>query len=234
MDLIFRNHTQLDRFFFQCAYKGEKLAEWNERGHLLKKWRQIVDKYPTFDASVFNDESIFLDLIDNMPIDMWQSALGTLFMVGLVCFVFIYNSFTVIVVFSAVASIMIGMLGILSWQNITMDPVLLAAVIISIGFSIDIPTHVSYHYHCAGIENSEANVQARLVSSLSSVGFPAIQASLSTSLVIISLFFVPLYIAGIFVRVMYLCIFLCLLHSLLILPSMFSLMDFLRVRVINY
>jgi hypothetical protein len=41
------------------------------------------------------------------------------------------------------------MLGTLSFQNITMDPVLLAAIIISIGFSIDIPTHISYHFHAA-------------------------------------------------------------------------------------
>jgi Ca2+-dependent lipid-binding protein len=98
----------LDRFFFQCAYRGDQLKEWNERGKLLKKWRKIVDHYSTFKASVFNDESIFLDLIENLPVDAWQSCLGTLICVGLVCFIFIYNSFTVVVVFSAVASIMIG------------------------------------------------------------------------------------------------------------------------------
>ncbi|KAI6189429.1 SSD domain-containing protein [Aphelenchoides bicaudatus] len=219
------NHTTLDRFFFQCAYKGKKLREWNERGKLLLRWRQIVDKFSSFNATVFNDESVFLDLIENMSTDCWQSIVGTLFCVGLVCFVFIYNSFTVVVVFSAVASIMIGMLGVLSWQHITMDPVLLAAIIISIGFSIDIPTHISYHYHSAGIESPGANVQQRLIASLSSVGFPALQASLSTSLVIIALIFVPLYMAFIFVRVMYLCMALCILHSLVILPALFTLMN---------
>jgi len=65
-----------------------------------------------------------------------------------------------------------GMLGTLSWQGVTMDPIMMAgtalrimmhasvltrflthvlsALIISIGFSIDIPAHVSYHYHSAG------------------------------------------------------------------------------------
>lgn len=117
------------------------------------------------------------------------------------------------------------MLGVLSWQHITMDPVLLAAIIISIGFSIDIPTHISYHYHSAGIEMPDADVRKRLIASLSSVGFPALQASLSTTLVIISLLFVKLYLSFIFVRVMYLCIALCILHSLVILPALFSLMD---------
>jgi predicted RND superfamily exporter protein len=117
------------------------------------------------------------------------------------------------------------MLGLLSFQHITMDPILLAAIIISIGFSIDIPTHISYHYYSAGIEEPNSSVQQRLISSLSSVGFPALQASLSTGLVVSCLFFVKIYIGFVFARVIYLCMFLCLFHSLLILPSLFSLMD---------
>lgn len=42
------------------------------------------------------------------------------------------------------------MLGTLSWQGVTMDPIMMAALIISVGFSVDIPAHVSYHYHSAG------------------------------------------------------------------------------------
>lgn len=92
-----------------------------------------------------------------------------------------------------------------------MDPIMMAALVISIGFSVDIPAHVSYHYHSAGLlshlrlfeitlaplgfENPSATVKDRLILTLSSVGFPAIQASISTNLVVLSLLFVPLYMA---------------------------------------
>ncbi|KAI6213066.1 Patched domain-containing protein 3 [Aphelenchoides besseyi] len=208
-------------FFFQVAYHGNELRLGYERGGLLERWRRVVDRYPEFKASVYNDEAIFLDLVDNMPTDCWQSCVGTLICVAIVCYLFMHNTLTVFIATSIVGSVMIGMLGILSWQQISLDPVVLASVLISIGFSIDIPTHIVYHTF-AGTTNENTKIQDRLISALSSVGFPAIQASFSTSLVIIALAFVPLYVAFVFVRVMYLCIFLCLIHSLFIFPALFT------------
>jgi len=69
-----------------------------------------------------------------------------------------------------------------------MDPVLMSAVIISIGFSVDIPAHVSYHFHTAKWEDEDNNgnqktrktprsIPERVQRAFSSVGFPALQAS---------------------------------------------------------
>jgi len=96
----------------------------------------------------------------------------------------------------------------------------MAAMIISVGFSVDIPAHVSYHYHSAGF-HGEVGVKERLRATLASVGFPAVQvrllgigppiflhnplnvglqASLSTNLCVLSLLFVPLYMAHVSVE----------------------------------
>lgn len=90
----------------------------------------------------------------------------------------------------------------------------MAAMIISVGFSVDIPAHVSYHYY--QVESREmfdskrskrvifqASIQEgplstpsdRLTNCLSSVAFPAVQAALSTMLCVSSLLFVNLYMA---------------------------------------
>uniref|UniRef100_A0A914RZG2 Uncharacterized protein n=1 Tax=Parascaris equorum TaxID=6256 RepID=A0A914RZG2_PAREQ len=42
-----------------------------------------------------------------------------------------------------------GIVGIVSWMGVHLEPIMMAAMLISIGFSVDIPAHVSYHYNSA-------------------------------------------------------------------------------------
>ncbi|KHJ77324.1 hypothetical protein OESDEN_23056 [Oesophagostomum dentatum] len=67
------NSTELERFFLTTAYHGEALREWMNRDKMLKSWRTVVDRYaPEFNVTVYYDDSIYLDLIENMPTDTWQ------------------------------------------------------------------------------------------------------------------------------------------------------------------
>jgi predicted RND superfamily exporter protein len=81
----------------------------------------------------------------------------------------------------------------MSLMGMTMDPVVMAAVIISIGFSVDIPAHVSYHFHTAKWTKDEEgrkmprSIEERVRKAFSSVGFPALQASFCA-------FFIKFYI----------------------------------------
>lgn len=67
-----------------------------------------MDRYPELNASVYHDEGIFLDLVDNMPTDAWQSALATLLCMATICFLFMYNIYTVFVASTIIASIICG------------------------------------------------------------------------------------------------------------------------------
>lgn len=108
---FFSNKTIINRFFFTTAYHGAHLRSWAKRSELLFEWRRRVDAYPDLNISVFHDEGLFLDLIENMPTDAWQSALATLLCMGLICFIFMYKTFTVLVASSIIASILIGKLS---------------------------------------------------------------------------------------------------------------------------
>lgn len=120
---IFRNETHLSSFLFTTAYHGENLKDWYERTKLLKTWRSIVDRYPSLNATVFNDEGIYFDLIDNMPTDAWQSGLAVLSCMVIICAVFMLDVRAVLVISMIIASIIAGTLGSLSWEGISMDPI---------------------------------------------------------------------------------------------------------------
>uniref|UniRef100_A0A914HEQ8 SSD domain-containing protein n=1 Tax=Globodera rostochiensis TaxID=31243 RepID=A0A914HEQ8_GLORO len=228
-----RNETDrgiVHSFYFTTGYHGQRLRVWAERTQLLMQWRAVVDHFPELNASVFHDESIFLDLIDNMPTDAWQSGLATLLCMCFICAVFMGHDWrTVGMAGTTIGSIIVGTLGTLSWIGATMDPIMMAALIISVGFSVDIPAHFSYHFHSAAYElqtaHGEASVARRLRATFASVCLPALQASLSTSLCVLSLLFVPLYMARIFVLIMCTTILLCVLHSFILLPALLALID---------
>ncbi|VDK33042.1 unnamed protein product [Gongylonema pulchrum] len=76
----------------------------------------------------------------------------------------------------------------------------------------------------AGVDR-RLTVAEKLRICFASVALPALQASASTSLCVLGLLFIPLYMAQVFVRMMVLCIFLCVVHGLVIIPSMLVLID---------
>ncbi|KAK6034934.1 patched family protein [Cooperia oncophora] len=125
--------------------------EWFRRDTILKQWRSVADKYRSeFNTTVFYDDAIYLDLIENMPTDTWQSGVATICCMAIVCMIFMWDPYTVVITTAVIASIMTGILGTLSWTGTELDPIVMAALVISIGFSVDIPAHVSFHYYAAG------------------------------------------------------------------------------------
>ena len=88
----------------------------------------MIDQFPDLNASVFQEEGSFLDLIDNMPTDAWQSAVATLLCMCLVCALFMGHDWrTVLVAGAVIGSIIAGTLGILAWQGVSMDPIMMVS-----------------------------------------------------------------------------------------------------------
>ncbi|ETN81507.1 hypothetical protein NECAME_08475 [Necator americanus] len=187
---------------------------------------------PEFNVTVYYDDGIYLDLIENMPTDTWQSGVATICCMAIVCFIFMWDLPTVLITTGVIASIMTGILGLLSWTGTDLDPIVMAALIISIGFSVDIPAHVSYHYYSAGSHiPPPITARRRLRYCLSSVGFPALQASLSTSLCVLALLLVSIYMSQVFVKTMIICMTLCVLHGLVLIPCLVSIADPVLIKL---
>ncbi|CAD5214763.1 unnamed protein product [Bursaphelenchus xylophilus] len=218
----------ISKFFLTTGFHGERLKHWSQRHSLLDDWRKSVDAFPEFNVSIFYDDALFLDLVEVLPSCTWQSVVATLICMAFVCFVFFVDSFTVSMATMAIFSICLGEIGFLHFYGITLDPILMAALIMSIGFSVDIPCHICHHYYKTKFEeqiydNEKTVVYNRLKHTLSAVGFPVMQAGISTNLCVLCFLAVPIYMGEVFVLCMLLCITLGILHGLLILPVIFHL-----------
>lgn len=220
---ISENPKKLDKFFFNVGFQGEELKSWQERSDLLHLWRKEVDKYPEFNSTIYSDDAMFMDLIEVIPSVTWQSALATLVCMAVACFLFMFDFFTVVVAAFSISTICLGIFGFLHFWNITQDPIMMAAVVMSIGFSVDIPAHIAFHYFRTGLTGGKTDsIKGRLHHTLAAVGFPVIQAGISTILCVLSLLCVSLYMSEIFVKSMTLCIVLGLIHGLFIMPAIFN------------
>ncbi|KAK5972543.1 SSD domain-containing protein [Trichostrongylus colubriformis] len=213
---------KVSRFFFTTAFHGEELTEWSHRAALLNQWRALADRYPDLDVSIYEDDAKFLDLIETMIPISTQSALFTFVSMFIVAVLFISHPPTLFVATFSILSTSIGVFGIMSSMGAELDPIMMSATVMSIGFSVDIPSHISYHYYQTGKET--ICVKTRLKKTVAAVGFPIMQASLSTTLCVLSLFFVQLHMSMIFAQCMLLVVLIGMIHGLLIIPVIFNLL----------
>ncbi|CAI2332877.1 unnamed protein product [Caenorhabditis sp. 36 PRJEB53466] len=255
--LRFDNQTHpnnVTKFMFTTGFHGQDLKDWNTRGQLLKSWRGAVEEFKEeFNATVFTEDAFFLDMIDSIPTVTWQTTLATFIFVSLVCFLFISDVLTVLIVSVAILVTSVGVFGYLSLLGVSLDPVIMSIAIMCIGFSVDIPAHVAFHFYAAKAKksphhsaaqvsdmvphsssttssNSSASSSdcapdsfaASLTFALSSVGFPVIQAGVSTDFCALPLAFMELYMAKMFALSLTLCVSLSLIHGLLIIPALLS------------
>ncbi|PIO67145.1 hypothetical protein TELCIR_11120 [Teladorsagia circumcincta] len=127
-----------------------------------------------------------------------HSTLFTFISMFVVAVLFISHPPTLFVATLSILSTSIGVFGLMSLMGAELDPIMMSATIMSIGFSVDIPSHISYHYYQTGKETD--CMKARLKKTVAAVGFPIMQASLSTTLCVLSLFFVQLHMSKVPVR----------------------------------
>ncbi|KAE9548264.1 hypothetical protein FO519_008523 [Halicephalobus sp. NKZ332] len=219
--------VELKKFFFTTAAYGPELKEWSNRAKLLEDWRRIANSYPDLEVSIYEDDAKFLDLIPTLISQTAQSSFWTFICMIVVCLLVITHPTTVTVAGFAIFSTCIGVFGFLSLWGVELDPIVMSCGIMSIGFSVDIPAHISYHFYKSGLgkSGSSLSVQERIEHTLITVGFPVIEAGVSTNVCVLTMVFVDLHMAKVFVKTMVLVVSIGLIHGLFIIPVIFYLIS---------
>ncbi|KHJ74875.1 patched family protein [Oesophagostomum dentatum] len=215
----FDEQGRLNRIWITVSYHGELMGDNVFKKTLLERWRRTADSFPELNVSVFDDYAPFLDQLDSMLPATISTSICTLLCMMIVCFLFMYNLFTVVVATISITSICIGVFGTLSFWGVDLDPISMATTIMSIGFSVDFPAHITFHYFREGLEDPDSTPAKRVAKSLAAIGFPLLQCGVSTILFVLCLLFVKTYMSEVFVKTMVLVVTLGLIHGLILVPT---------------
>ncbi|CAI5448629.1 unnamed protein product [Caenorhabditis angaria] len=215
----FDKNENLSKFWATVSYHGEKLGDFQVRKELLNRWRETADQFEALNVTIFDDYAPFVDQLSTILPATISTSVCTLICMMIVCFLFMYNIFTVFVATLAITSICIGVFGFLSLWGIDLDPISMACTIMSIGFSVDFPAHITFHYFREGLHDPQSTPAKRVARSLAAIGFPLLQCGISTILFVLCLLFVPTYMGEVFVKTMILVVTLGLIHGLFIVPA---------------
>ncbi|VDM24510.1 unnamed protein product [Toxocara canis] len=186
---------RIESFLITFAYHGDNMTEYSEMLRLLTIWRSIVDKYPDLGASVFLENGAFIDQLPVLLPFTVQTSVCTLIVMTVVCYMFMCDKGTVLIASSSIFSIFIGVVGLMTLWGITLDPISMSIIILSIGLSVDFPAHIAYHFHQKCIEDENLTVTNRMTLSLREIGFPLIQCCTSTMFCFLCVLFVDCYLS---------------------------------------
>ncbi|KAI3415397.1 hypothetical protein GPALN_005004 [Globodera pallida] len=201
----------VDKFYFTTAFK---IPDWNVRTSLLLLWRNITARYPDFQALVFDENNFFSDQMLELK-NTTLSSLGTAILAMIfICVLFIADFAIVFWVSFMLVSMDIGVCGYLSLWGSDLDPTTVVNILMSIGLCIDFATHVGYRTYRSRCRDPDE----RISDALGAIGWPVVQAGVSTFLGIIVMLLVPSNVVRMFARTMVLVVATGLFHGLFLLP----------------
>lgn len=113
----------------------------------LAEWRAIASNYSDLDVTIYSERAPYADQAEQMAQTLYQNVPLSLVCMVIVCILFIPNVISIVCATLSVISISFGVFGYLSLWGIDLDPLSLAALLMSVGFSVDYTAHISYHYY---------------------------------------------------------------------------------------
>ncbi len=187
----------------------------NDHRNTAVDLRRIADSHPEYKITVYHEYFPFADqYLIILPSTLRNIAIAVASMIT-VSLVLIPSVPCALIIIMAIITIDLGVLGYMAWWGVHLDAISMIAIIMSIGFAVDLTAHISYAYAKAptGVATRERALRA-----LETLGWPVFQGGFSTILGTMVLSTVKAYIILTFFKTVFLVITFGLVHSLVFLP----------------
>ncbi|KAM9022695.1 patched domain-containing protein 3 [Ara ararauna] len=208
---INKTHDKIEasRFFIQTVNVTSAIDEKNLVHQLREKAEQcsisLMVYHPAF---IYYDQ--YLVIVQNTIQNVIVAA-GAMLVVSLLL---IPNPLCCLWVTFAIASVIVGVAGFMTFWNVNLDSISMINLVICIGFSVDFSAHVSYAF----VVSRESTANNRAIDALSLLGYPVLQGAVSTILGVVALAAAKTYIFRTFFKIMFLVILFGALHGLVFIP----------------
>uniref|UniRef100_A0A8R1HZW7 SSD domain-containing protein n=2 Tax=Caenorhabditis japonica TaxID=281687 RepID=A0A8R1HZW7_CAEJA len=212
-------------FIFTTGFTG--LVKYQDMYPLLDEWRKIT-KLPNFESLQvypYSERNNFVDQTNDMVENIWQTVLSEVVCMAISFVLFVPDTVSIISAVFSLISVNMGVFGFLSIWDVGMDPVSTASLLMSIGFSVDISAHISYHYY----QVDQPTPRQKLEHAYTHIGWPTLQGGLSTMLAMMPILLCPSYLGMVFLKTVILVCIFGLLHGLIVLPVFLSLFSDIAV-----
>ncbi|XP_059343556.1 patched domain-containing protein 3 [Ammospiza nelsoni] len=204
-----QDEIEASRFFIQTVNVTSAVDEKN----LLNELREAA-KQCSIPLKVYHPAFIYYDqylVIVQNTVQNVVVAAGAMLIVSLLL---IPNPLCCLWVTFAIASVIVGVAGFMTFWNVNLDSISMINLVICIGFSVDFSAHISYAFVTSG----ESSANKRAIEALSLLGYPVLQGAVSTILGVVVLAAASTYIFRTFFKIMFLVILFGALHGLVFIP----------------
>ncbi|KFV99859.1 Patched domain-containing protein 3, partial [Fulmarus glacialis] len=204
-----QDEIEASRFFIQTVNVTSAVDEKNLLNQLRETAKQcsipLMVYHPAF---IYYDQYLVIvqNTIQNVVI-----AAGAMLVVSLLL---IPNLLCCLWVTFAIASVIVGVAGFMTFWNVNLDSISMINLVICIGFSVDFSAHISYVFVTSG----ESSANQRAIEALYLLGYPIFQGAVSTILGVVVLAAAKTYIFRTFFKIMLLVILFGVLHGLVFIP----------------
>ncbi|KAK6060328.1 patched family protein [Cooperia oncophora] len=197
----------------------------HDRRHFDMTIRFSNDPYRDLNMTVYESAGFYVDQMLSLSSVTVQTALFTLASMTVVCAIFMGN---ICEAETAISNgVILGVIGFMSLFGFDLDPVVMVALLMSIGMSVDYIAHVAYHLQVdtkskisggSVVRTPISGIIRKVQNTVECVALPLAQSGLSTISCVLPLLFLPTYASSVFVTAIVLVVIFGALHSLIIIP----------------